>query len=278
MGQNFENRLSESNEIMDQIHRCGQEILDEFVRICEQNNLHYYLIAGSLLGAVRHKGPIPWDDDIDVAMPRTDVEVFKKIMLDRPKGEKFHIHCAENDPNFYWLFVRLLKRDTTYRVKSNVNVNLLHRELWLDIFPLDDAPNSLNFKYRLLGMRVYLMKRLLWNKATNDTSNLHIKGKLMNLILKPISFKWLHTHTKKLINKYDGKGCKCYVSWASHYNFKKQTMPKAWYEPATKVLYSDKYYSAPHDWDKVLTQLYGDYMKLPPENERVGHSPLEIKL
>ena len=102
-------------EILDKIHACGQEILDEFVRICEENHLKYYLIAGTLLGAVRHKGPIPWDDDVDVCMPREDFEKFKKIMLARPEGELYHIHCHENDPCYPQRICRVMKRGTVYK-------------------------------------------------------------------------------------------------------------------------------------------------------------------
>lgn len=278
MEQQVDKGLSESNEIMEQIHQCGQEILDEFVRICEENNLRYYLIAGTLLGAIRHKGPIPWDDDVDVAMPREDFEAFKKLMLARAEGEQFHIHCFENDPNFCWLFIRLLKKGTIYRAKSNIDVNIRYRELWMDIFPLDDAPGVFSWNYRILGMYIAFMKRIIRNKARNSNVYMNFKRKLVHFLLKPWSFKWFRTYTERLMNKNNGKGCKYYVSWASFYNFQKQTMPKGWYEPATKVFYNGKYYSAPHDWDKVLTQLYGDYMKLPPKNERVGHLPIEIKL
>ena len=79
------------------------------------------------------------------------------------------------------------------------------------------------------------------------------------------------------MQKWNDADCDYYVSWASHYHFLKQTMPKDWYEPAGKLMYSGKYYYVPNKWDKVLTQLYGDYMKVPPEKKRIGHSAIEIK-
>ena len=93
-----------SSKLMEQIHACGQEILDEFVSICEENNFKYYLYYGTLLGAVRHKGPIPWDDDVDVVMPREDYDAFKKLMLARPEGGLYHIQCYENDPGHHILY------------------------------------------------------------------------------------------------------------------------------------------------------------------------------
>lgn len=278
MEQQIDKTSSESSEVLEQIHRCGQEILDEFVKICEQNNFRYYLIAGTLLGAVRHKGPIPWDDDVDVAMPRKDMEEFKKLMLARPEGEQYHVHCFENDPNFLWFLIRFMKRGTIYSIESFNNVDLRYKELWLDIFPLDEIPKNSGLRHRFIAMRIGLMQHFVSIKSRNSTAGMYTAKKLVYHMLKPLSFKWLRSHTERLMCKWNGKGCKYYVSWASKYNYKKETMPKEWYEPVSKLIYNDKYYAAPHEWNKVLKQLYGDYMKLPPENERVGHSPLELKL
>lgn len=267
-----------TSEVMDKIHQHEQEILDAFAQICKENNLRYYIIAGTLLGAVRHKGPIPWDDDADVCMPRSDMEKFKKIMLARPDGEIYHIHCRENDPNYATFTVKLKKRGTVYKSQGLIDRGLDYLELWLDIFPLDNAPEKNGIIYRLIGMRIAIMKRLVSNKAIVNTSKQSIKCKLLHFLLKPFSINWLRNHTEKLMTKYNNKTCSRYVSWASHYNFLKQTMPKNWYEPATEVLYSGKHYYAPCKWDNVLTKLYGDYMKPPANTDRIGHGAIKIEI
>ncbi len=268
--------ISFSPELMEQLHQCGQEILDVFVQICKENDLRYYLIAGTLLGAVRHKGPIPWDDDVDVCMPRSDFEKFKKIMLSRPKGETYHIYCFENDNNFSPLLIKLMKSGTVYNSQVAIDKNRHYRELWIDIFPLDNAPKDSGLGYRLHGKHISIMKRLMSYKDIQ--SNLSIKIKLLHFLLKGFSLKTLHNHTERLMCKWNDRPCDYYVNWASHYHFLKQTMPKKWYEPASELIYSGKYYCVPHEWDKVLTRLYNDYMKLPPKDEQNGHGAIEIKI
>lgn len=271
-------RMQVTKELMNKIHACGQEILDEFVRICTDNNLKYYLIAGTLLGSVRHQGPIPWDDDVDVCMPRADYEKFKEIMLNRPDGEIYHIHCRENDTAYPSRLSRLMKRDTVYRNRAWSNRNMRYSELWLDIFPLDDAPSAEDQQYQKFAQRMDFIKTLCFNKVSNDTKKMSYKSKLLHGVLKLLPMKLLVSLDEKMMRKYQGRGCDCYMNWGSKYGYIKQTMPKAWYEPSTEVLYSGKYYSAPGQWDKVLTNIYGDYMTPPPKDEQIGHDAIDIQV
>lgn len=265
-------------EVMEQVHSAGQQILDAFVQICAENSLRYYLVAGTLLGAVRHQGPIPWDDDIDVAMPRQDYEKFKAIMLKRPPEEEFHIHCFENDPKFRLFLLRLNKKGTIYSLHHESNVALRFKELWIDIFPLDDAPSAENKAYQFRGRLIAILKRMANNKVRESGRELSTKGRLLHGLLAVIPYLWIRNWAENLMRRDEGKNKGNYVGWASHYDFRKQTMPKSWYEPPCEVNYSGKMYLAPGKWKEMLEQLYGDYMQLPPEEKRVGHVPAHVKL
>ncbi len=274
--QKKDQQLQATQELMDKIHRVGQEILDEFAKICDENGLTYYIIAGTLIGAVRHKGPIPWDDDVDVSMPRADAEKFKQLMLAQPEDAPYHIQCIETEPNYPPFTMRFTRRGTVYNLSCWTNMDLNCREMWVDILPLDDSPGGVSLSYQLLGKRIAVMKRLAINKVRKKNDS--IKSKLAHLAVKPFSYRSIRAHTDKLMHKWNGKGCDHYVSWASKYDFNKQTMPKVWFDPPTEVIYNGKYYKAPRDWDKVLTHVYGDYMQLPPEEKRVWHVPDRIEL
>ncbi len=278
MAKNKNNGTSSiSAEQMEQIHRCGQELMDALAQICQENGLRYYVIAGTLLGAVRHNGPIPWDDDVDVCMPREDCERLKQIMLGRTDDGPYHIVCSETDPNFSIFILRLMKRGTVYLSQIVMDRDAKYKELWLDIFPLDNAPDKQGIGYRLHGAAVRFMKKCVANKGLRSVANRGPKGKVMHVVLLPFSLETLRKWTDKLIQRWADRDTNYFVSWGSHYHFLKQTMPKAWYEPATQVLYNGKYYRAPGQWDKVLTQLYGDYMTPPPKEERTGHGAFEVK-
>lgn len=265
-------------EVMEQVHTAGQQILDAFVEICARHSLRYYIVAGTLLGAVRHQGPIPWDDDIDVAMPRQDYERFKEILLKRPEGEEYHIHCYENDPNFRLFLLRLNKKGTVYSLHHESNVDLRFKELWIDIFPLDEAPSPAGGMYQLRGHLIAALKRMANNKVRVNGRELSIKGKLLHAMLVVVPYSCLRSWTERLMRVGEGKNRENYVGWASHYDFRKQTMPKSWYEPSCEVNYSGKMYSAPGKWKEMLGRLYGDYMQLPPKEKRVGHVPEHVKL
>ena len=263
-------------DVMEKLHQCTQEILDFFVKICRENDLRYYLINGTLLGAIRHNGPIPWDDDADVCMPREDYEKFKRIMLARPSGETYHIHCFENDQNHVLFISKLQKKGTVYKVAGNVGLDTRFKEIWMDVFPLDDSPGCSHLRARVLGGTVRWMKMLITTRAIKTTQGIKFKRKCAHAILMPIPIKLMYRLTERLTKLGNQKGYNFYVNWGDKYNFKRETMPKEWYGEPVKVLYSGKYYDAPCEWDKVLRHLYGDYMKLPPEIERVGHEPIEV--
>ena len=108
-------------------------ILKEFINICEENNLTYYALGGTLLGAVRHKGFIPWDDDIDIGMPREDYEKFKKVAPNSlPNNYKF---LSEDTANYKKAFSVI--RDDSTKIIMNYSKEELVESLWIDIFPLD---------------------------------------------------------------------------------------------------------------------------------------------
>ena len=262
-----------SQEILERIHEVEQEILDVFVQICEENQLHYYLCYGTLLGAVRHKGSIPWDDDMDICMPREDFEKFKKIVLPKSDESRYHLVCFENDPGLGADgTMRFMKRGTVYKESWREGLNPCYEEMFIDIFPMDNEPNKMRINDYLTDK---ILRRLILNKVRTSMSGRRLRGKILHFLLQPFSLHWLVACREKVIYKWNNQECKYYVVWGIQRN----RIPKAWFEPSTKLLYDGKYYYAPGNWDKVLTQLYGDYMTPPPVEERKGHhGVVEIKL
>lgn len=266
-------------KIMDRIHECDQEILDAFVKICTEHNLKYYLAGGSLLGAVRHKGPIPWDDDVDVYMPRADADAFKKLMLDRPDDEPYHIQCYENEPTFVHFNLHYNKRGTVYKTKVAIEKKRRYMELWLDVFPLDECQSKMSTIWgKLIGRYIVSFKQELKIRAKMTQKAQSFKNRVAQLPFKLMSNDQLWHFTDWLMRRDNGKQCDYYANWTGLCPFPANIMPKSWFEPACKLLYNGKYYSAPGEWDKVLTQRYGDYMQLPPENKRIKRFPVEIGL
>lgn len=265
-----------NEETLKKLHSIQVEMLDEFVRICEENNLQYFIIGGTLLGAVRHKGFIPWDDDLDVAMPRKDYEQFLKI-ANKEINTKYLIDNIKTNPNYYLSFTKMRKKNTIFEQDVQIKYNG-PKGVWIDIFPLDETKNinsKLTFIQKKLGD---LVSRLVLYK------NYVVMGKfkIIKRLVGRLVFLSNKTMLKCLDNIYqmqnNNKENKCVINFPSVYSYSQETNEKIDYFPSKKVEFEGKEYNAPKDYDKVLRKIFNNYMELPPVEKRITHNPVRIKL
>lgn len=127
----------EETFVLQDLHKVEIEILDEIDRICRKNNINYCLVGGTLLGAVRHGGFIPWDDDLDVAMPRNDYEKFIDVCKNE-LSDDFYLHSIETDKTYWLPFIKIRKKYTIFEEKNIAGLGC-KTGIYVDIFPLDDA-------------------------------------------------------------------------------------------------------------------------------------------
>ncbi len=255
--------------ILKKMHITQMKILDEIVVICKKYNLKYYLTGGSMIGAVRHHGFIPWDDDIDIGMKRKDFEKFIRVASDELNKEKFYLDYYENGENKYSYlpFAKVKMKNTLYseEVKANYKGG---KEMWVDIFPFDYADD--NFITRVKSTLVRFSCAMLCKKNKIERP----LGKAMTLISKIIP--------KRVCFKlYDLAKCennkkKYIASYASIYKIDKEIYPKYVFEETIEVDFEDRKYAIPKEYDYILKQLYGDYMSLPPVEKRVIHWPTKV--
>ena len=125
---------------MNEIQKVELNLLKEFVKVCEKNNLRYFMVGGSALGCVRHKGFIPWDDDIDVAMPREDYEKFMKMQDELPSY--CFIQNYKTDPHYIYNYGKLRDSRTTF-IESYYKYHRINHGVWIDIFPLDGISSKM---------------------------------------------------------------------------------------------------------------------------------------
>lgn len=248
---------------IDEVKQTELSILDYIDSVCKQHNITYYLAYGTLLGAIRHKGFIPWDDDIDIYMPRKEYDKFIKLQADN-KESQYSVLSMYNDSEYFYEFAKVVDSRTCL-VTKNIKANQ-HEGVWVDIFPLDDAPKYLRMTKWFLNCLVAC--RIL-------SVNLNFPSPKHPRILYPL---WA---VSKLIgprfflkisdriarsgksNEYVGYMCSMGVS---KYYFKKQ-----WCEETIIVDFEGKQYPAFKQYDEYLKYQYGNYMQLPPENKRVSH-------
>jgi len=264
-------------QILKKLQDIELEILQEIVRICEDQKLTYFLVGGTLLGAIRHKGFIPWDDDLDIAMPRNDYENFLKLCQTK-LSPKYYLHCNQTDPDYWLPFAKVRKNGTIFEENPLTSINS-HKGIYVDIFPLDNANKQ---KSIIQDVQAKITKRL--SSLVIHKRGLNVaeprRWRLTNILLKILRTTKLQTLTKlqtKVMSYNNNYGSEYYVNLGSNYNYIKQTIPKNIYHPPIKVEFKGTLYNVPHDWAYVLKRIYGDYMKIPPAEKRVTHNPVRIE-
>lgn len=250
----MENLLS-----LDDIKRVEIGILDYVVSICEKHNLRYYLMYGTLIGAIRHKGFIPWDDDIDIIMPRPDYE--KLLDISASSSHPKYQLLSSRDKGYLYGFSKFVDKQT--KIIDDTIEKIPGLGIWVDIFPYDGmtSENSWNNKFcyylnKFRGAAVY--KDFPQGKGAN-----YLTWKLCRLIGYRFFLK-LYERFCKLI-PYDTSK---FVGLISD---KKDYYDRTFFNHAIKVEFEGKEYNAPVGYDHVLKHYYGDYMQLPPEEQRVSH-------
>lgn len=254
------------------------EMLREIVRICEKNKLQYFLIGGTLLGAIRHKGFIPWDDDLDIAMPRRDYELFKKACI-RDLSTQYYLHCIDLDPEYWVSFIKIRKKGTLFEPKQDMTINTPYKGVFVDIFPLDNARKQKSF---LQDLQNGICKALTSFQYRRRNATMNTKTPIAIQIAYPIlnlfSIKAVSNIIDWVMKLNKNESAPYFTNIGSNINIHKQTMPKDKFIPARKAEFEGELYYVPNDYDYVLNRLYGDYMCLPPENKRITHKPNRIEL
>ncbi len=263
-----------TSENLKKLHEVEVEILNEFVRICDKYKLQYFLAGGTLLGAVRHKGFIPWDDDLDVTMPRNDYEKFLEIAKSE-LNNKYMIDNKNTNPKYYLNFTKIRKKNTIFEQDFQVNYDG-PKGIWLDVFPLDEA-KSLNNKLTPIQRKINnVIFRLVHYK------NGFVLGKKFNSIkrfLRKLVFlknTTLLNFQDKILRMQNNKGGNCILCLASTYDYKREIFEKKNYFPAKELEFEGKKYKVPKEYKMVLKQIYGDYMQLPPKDKQITHNPVRL--
>lgn len=243
------------------------ELMKKIHKYLSEKGIPYYMIAGSVLGAERHGGFIPWDDDIDIGMLRPDYERFLAVCMDFD-GE-YEIVNYHNHKHCDTCLTRIYFPNTMIDNESIADTKL-DKRLYFDIFPLDNAPDDENERNEL-ERKILKKKRQIYYADVRNTNNsawvLFCK-KIYSLMFAFRREKLL-SDCDRLMQSYAGKETGYICSMCSQYSFKKQAMPRTYYGTPTLHRFEDAEFYVPERTADYLTHLYGaDYMKIPPESKR----------
>ena len=245
------------------------DILKCFIDICNQYRLHYCVIGGTCIGALRHQGFIPWDDDLDVCMPRSDYERLWKIV----KGEKFYNKyqfCrSDKEHNYHYRIIRLVDTETTFINRRCINEDIAHG-IYIDIIPLDGCETSF-FKrqYQIMNSVIYSVYNVSCLPEFNGGILMRLLVKLMLSLVSDVKKRYeISKKAEKRMLSVAWEDTTHVVELTTNFKALCTPYPKEWFCFDRKSKFEDIEVIIPTKAESYLTLGFGDYMKLPPENER----------
>lgn len=254
------------------------DMLQELDRVCKKNDIKYTIFGGTLLGAVRHKGFIPWDDDADICMLREEYEKFKAVsaQLD-PDICFFQDHTT--DPEYRWGYGKLRRTGTRY-IRAGQEHIKCKTGVFIDIFPLDDVPISILGQI-LQDFHCFCLRKILWSEVGkyNAAGFEKLVYQLISHIPTKIVFRqlrWYADHSKN--DNPNMVRTLCYTSigklYRKHPLAQRYGMPKKWFLNLSQYQFEDQMLCGIADYDSCLSFEYGDYMTPPPIEKRGQHAPV----
>lgn len=237
------------------------EILIDVDRFCRKNNINYSLAGGTLLGAVRHGGFIPWDDDIDIIMPRPDYNRF--ISSFEESEGRYKIQCYEKDKNSFIPFAKVFDTRTKifeHGMDTGLGINI-------DIFQIDGFDLHSNI-YRIRFILGVLKIFMLVKKYGRHPERKHPVFRLLGVLLRPFPMWIFGAVFQQIIIRHDFNTSR-FVCFYSGYNAEKEVFPRRIFDHYIDISFEGRLFMAVRDYDICLANNYGDYMKLPPVEQRI---------
>lgn len=244
------------------------ETLSAFQTFCNQYGLMYYACSGTALGAIRHKGFIPWDDDIDVVMPREDYDRLKNLSC-HLKNTGYELLSYENCKGYTAAFMKFCNSNTTiWELKNNPCI----LGVYIDIFPLDEAIDQDSAQPLFNKYNRYF--KYAYEKRFHDYELL-IKGFHMKGLIRKVWHILFHKFYVNKFNKLENEICSVrgqyYIFYGGFYKIKSELGLKEWYSNGKIVAFENINIRVPQNYDAYLTNMYGDYMTPPPLDKRISH-------
>lgn len=254
---------------IDELRGCALKLYKYYSEFCKEHGLKHFVCGGGCLGAVRHKGFIPWDDDIDVFMPREDYEKLSRIWGQYGDLKNYTLCRTDKDINYHDCGMLLKDNNTTFINKHSVNEDI-HHGYMMDIIPLDGyAPSKISRLKQVIAASVYS----LFNAQRLPDNQGFLVRTISGIILgvfrgKRIRYK-IWSKAQQIMTRYSWEYSDYITELVTGFRYMKNKYPKYIFDHAITVKFEDDVISIPVGYKQYLRMVYGNYLQLPPEDERV---------
>lgn len=269
-------KFIDKNKNIDKLHKKELGIMKYFAEFCEENNIKYYLAYGTLLGAIRHHGFIPWDDDVDVLVSGEDFLKLQKIFNEKADTTKYFYQTLKTEENYYLLWDKVRLNNTIF-VEDGWENNNINNGIFVDVFPLLEYPDNKR-EEKKFARRYKFLRLLIETNIKNNKSrynNYGTIGKILSIVVRILPQKVRNKIVIKNIERFClyKSNSKYYYSLDGGMEIKFSKEP---FNSMEKVKFEDTEFTVPSGYHKNLTEIFGDYMKLPPEEDRIGHGKVYL--
>lgn len=264
-----------SEEELKQLQIIQQELIGEVQRICRKCGIHFNMVGGTMLGAIRHRGYIPWDDDADIGFLREEYEKFREACRTELNHEKYYIQDLRDTEGYRWGYGKLRRKDTAF-VRLGQEFMPFEKGISIDLMPFDNVPDYW-IKRRIHFFRCFLYRKLLWSEVggrTEKKPGIRMVYSFMSLIPMKIIIR----SYQRFIDSGRKKNTKLvriltFPTPKGVFGYKRE-----WYTRLRLYSFGEMQLPGAEDYDGYLRVKYGDYMKMPPVEKRKVHPISKLKL
>lgn len=262
-------------QLLRKLQMIELEMLIEVDRICKKYDIQYTIIGGTLLGAVRHGGFIPWDDDADVAMLRPEYEKFCNACQKELDQKRFYFQNMDITQGYRWGYAKIRRKGTLFLREHQENMPY-KQGVFLDIFPIDGTPDNIWLR-KIHNFKCFCVRKILWAAVGQYTAK-NIFEKTIYKILYKIPEKTVKKWYRNLILHKNANNTKVVRTLTYPAHGKLCGYYRRWFAQTSPIEFEGHVFSGVKDYKGWLTYEFGDYMKIPPKNKQKAHPVTAIKL
>ncbi len=265
-----------TQEELQQLHRIELELIGEVDRICKKCGIHYNMVGGTMLGAIRHKGFIPWDDDADIGFLRSEYEKFRKACETELDKERFYIQDIRDTDGYRWGYGKLRRKDTKF-IRLNQEFMPYEQGVFIDLMPFDNVPDNWLHR-RIHFFMCFVVRKILWSEVGSRTEKQFMQRMIYKVLRKIPRTNAVSLYEKLITVSRKQRQSKqvrilTFPTPKGVYGYDRE-----WYTHLSRYPYEDILLPGAKDYDGYLKVKYGSYMELPPEEKRKVHPVSELKL